>query len=147
LRGLLWLGCVSCAVLMARGQEVEPPDAEPPGAEEPAAAPQKTEPSPLVGEPQSPEELLESTLLMVDVAGPDLARFYLDKLTAEPLDDDTLLALHDKFGAAAFLRLAGVPDLQPRGRNLLDRMNVVLARHAADPERVARLLDELQGDP
>jgi hypothetical protein len=147
LRGLLWLGCVSCAVLMARGQEAEPGDAQPPEAEEPAAAPEKTERSPLVGEPKSPEELLESTLLMIDLARLDLAKFYLDKLTAEPLDDDTLLALHDKFGAAEFLRLAGVPELQPRGRNLLDRMNVVLARHAADPERLARLLDELRGDP
>lgn len=144
LRGLLWLGCVSCAVLMARGQEAEPPDAEAPEAE---AMPEKTERSPLVGEPKSPEELLEATLLMIDLARLDLAKFYLDRLTAEPLDDDTLLALRDKFGAAAFLRLAAVPELKTQGQSLLDRSNAVVAKHAADPERLARMLQDLAGDP
>src|SRR5262249_12948502 len=112
-----------------------------------SAAPEKTEAAPLVGEPKSPEDLLESTLLMIDLARLDLAKFYLDKLTAASLDDATLLALHDKFGAQAFLKLASVPELAAQGQRLLDRVNAVMSKHATDPERVTRLLDELQGDP
>lgn len=148
LRGLLLLGCVSCAVLLAHGQEAEPGAPEPPPAEEPepSTPPADLKSSPLVGEPKSPDELLEATLLMIDLARLDLAKFYLTQLLRQPLDDDALLALRDKFGAGAFLKLSSVPDLKIQGQKLLDLSNAAAAKHAADPERIGRLLDALQGD-
>src|SRR5262245_29134288 len=91
------LAATSCIVLaiacpcLVFGQPTPRPPQPTDTAEGDAAAP-RGEPSPLVGDPKTPEALLEATLLMVDIARPDLAKLYFDRLLEQELDDETLLA-------------------------------------------------------
>src|SRR5437868_14549410 len=88
LPGLLSLGCLCWLASIGQAQD----DAQPPppdtAAPDAAAAetfvPSDAKRPPLVGEPKTPDELFEATLLMVDVARVDLAKLYLDKLMDEP---------------------------------------------------------------
>src|SRR5437868_16702 len=107
LPGLLLLGTLCCFPTRGRAQEAV---AEPKGAAADASAVLKS--SPLAADPKTPDELFEATFLMVDIARVDLAKLYLDKLMEEPLDDDVLMALREKYGAAPFLKLTNVPELK-----------------------------------
>src|SRR5262245_61657150 len=146
LTGLFLAGCFSCAPRLATAQEAENGEPEAPAAE-PAALPTDPKSSPLAGEPKSPAELFEATLLMVDIARIDLAKLYLDKLMEEPLDEDLLLSLRDKHGAAAFLKLTNIPELKTAAVKLMDLSNAAAVKQAGDPARIARLIDQLEGDP
>jgi HEAT repeat protein len=148
----LWLaGSMACAPEIVRGQEAEPGEGEPPAAEVPAdqPAPLPVDPkrSPLAFEPKSPDELFDATVMMVDVARFDLAKLYLGRLMEETLDDDTLMALRDKYGAAAFVKLTNIPELSAPAIKLLDLSNAAAIKQANDPVRIARLIDQLEGDP
>src|SRR5262245_23555530 len=103
--GLALLGCIGLAgySLAQEGDTRSAPQPYDSAPRDSARAP-----SPLVADPKTPEELLEATLMMVDIARPDLAKLYLDKLISQNPDDDTILALRDQFGAAALLRLTNV---------------------------------------
>lgn len=135
---------------VARAQEEG--DAEP-SDDAPAAAPTETdnslppEDSPLVGEPRNPGELMEAALLMIEIARPRLARTYLDRLLAQGPDAETLLALRDRFGAAAFLRLSNFKELRPTATRLLDLVNTAVSERARDPERIKTLIQQLDGTP
>lgn len=142
--GLALLACLATNPGAASAQVGAPPPE--PGESGATAAPadgKGAEGSPLIGEPKSPEELFEATLLMVGVARTDLAQLYLNKLVSQDLDDDTVLALRDKFGPAPFLRLTNVKELQTAARKLLDRTNAVVARRANDPQYAVELLHRL----
>jgi hypothetical protein len=143
LAGLLLAGWLSCAPPPVAAQEAESDD----GAAAPAASPPVPNRSPLAAEPKSPDELLDATLLMVDVARLDLAKLYLDKLMEEPLDDDALNALRDKYGAAAFLKLTNIPELKANAVKLLEMSNAAAIKQARDPARIARLIEQLEGEP
>ncbi len=146
LERLLLAGCLLGVPAIAPAQD----DAAP-AAEEPAepAAPLPVDPSrtPLAADPKSPEELFEATLMMVDIARFDLAEIYLTKLLSESLDDELLLALREKYGVAAFLKLASVKRLNPGAEKLLDLSNAAAIKQANDPVRIARLIRDLGGDP
>lgn len=149
--GLVLLACLTCLPFAARAQDEDADAPEAPAKE--AAAPDAAETpvdpkrSPLVGDPKTPDELMDATLLMVEIARLDLAKLYLDNLLAQTLDDDVLVALRDKYGAAAFLQLANVAELKKPAAKLLDLSNAAVIKHAADPARVARLINDLEGDP
>jgi hypothetical protein len=119
------------------------PDA---GAEPPPPALDPTN-SPLAVDPKSADELFDATLMMVDIARIDFAKLYLNKLMEQPLDDATLMALRDKYGAAAFLKLVNVPELSGPATKLLDMSNAAAIKQASDPARVARLISDLEGEP
>src|SRR6516164_8500380 len=114
----------------AFAQEAEPAEsaAAPAEAAEKAAAPADPKRSPLAAEPKSADERFEATLLMADVARFDLAALYLDKLLEESPDDDVLMALRDKYGASAFLKLANVGVLKAQALKLLDLSNAAANR-------------------
>lgn len=101
--------------------------------------------SPLLQEPKSPGELLEAVILLVDFARPKLAKVYLDELKASDLDDAALLKLRDKHGAALFLKLARIKQLQPTSTELLMKINAAFRKSGADPKRVDNLIDKLEG--
>ena len=149
LPGLLMLGCLCSFPSIGRAQDeaesAEPAAAE--AAESPAAMPVDPKRSPLAADPKTSDELFEATVLMVDVARVDLAKLYLNKLMEEPLDDETLLALRDKYGAAPFLKLTNVPELKAAAVKLLDMSNVAAAKQANDPVRIAKLIADLEGEP
>src|SRR5262245_7587409 len=116
-----------------------PPDAEPPPSVDP-----KT--SPLAKEPKTPEELFDATVIMSDLGRLDLAKLYLDKLMEGPLDDDVLLSLREKYGAAEFVKLTNIKSLKASADKLLDLSNAAAIKQAGDPARIARLIDQLEGD-
>jgi CheY-like chemotaxis protein len=142
--GLALLAGICCPSLEARAQVGAPPPE--PAVDEDDSDQPLVAASPLAGEPKTAEDLFEATVLMVDIARVDLAAVYFDKLLSLDLDDDALVALRDRFGAAPFLRLTRVKELQTAAEKLLDRSNGALARHAVDPQRLVRLLQLLQGD-
>lgn len=103
--------------------------------------------SPLPIQPQTAPELFEAAVLMVDLARPKLAAAYFGKFLELKPDDATLLNLRDQYGPAEFLKLANTKELQPGSKQLLDKVNELMKSRAADPERIARLVDDLQGNP
>ncbi len=148
LPGLLLLGCLCMSPSIGRAQgDAEPAAAAAESAPAQAALPVDPSRSPLVADPKTIDELFEATLLMVDIARVDLAKLYLNKLMEETLDDDVLLALRDKYGAAPFLKLTNVPELKAAAVKLLDKSNVAAIKQANDPVRIAKLIQELEGDP
>lgn len=137
---VLCLWCTHAAVAQENpapsGQAAESPDSA-------QSLKSKAPASPLVGEPGTPEELFEAALLMVNIARPELARNYLDKLLEADLTDELLLSLREKHGSGAFLRLTGVKQLHPAADNLLQRANAAFARAAVSPERIGALINQL----
>ncbi|MGQ0632981.1 MAG: HEAT repeat domain-containing protein [Planctomycetaceae bacterium] len=146
-RRLLASSCVVLALACPCVVSAQPTPAPPPAgltvADDDAA---RNDPSPLVGDPKTPEALLEATLLMVDIARPDLAKLYFDRLVEQDPDDATLLELRDRFGAGALLRLAAVKELAGGAAKLIDRSNAASVKRAGDLERIVSLLEKLDGD-
>jgi DNA-binding response OmpR family regulator len=103
--------------------------------------------SPLLQEPRTPEQLLDSAVLMVKLARPKLASRYLEKLMELEAGDDALLRLRDLHGPAIFLKLANNPDLHPVSVQLLERLDKLLRERDADPSRLDALIDDLFASP
>ncbi len=143
--GLMLVGWMCCAPAILLAQEADAPAAEAPP--EPADRPFDPKSSPLAAEPKSADELFEATLLMVDISRLDLAKLYFTKLMEEPLTDDVLMALREKYGSAAFLKMTNVPELKVPAAKLLDQANAAAIKQAGDAKRIARLIDDLEGDP
>lgn len=115
------------------------------------AQPQENKPliqqSPLLKEPKTPEEMFSATLLMLDLARMDLAAKYLEQFDATNPDDAMLLKLRDAHGTADFLRLAQTKELQPRGSELLERLNAAARKQVEDPAFVGTLVQRLTQGP
>jgi hypothetical protein len=137
----VFMACLAGTPLCAVAQD-DPPEPDPSVADAsvPTIDPARTL---LVGDPGTVAELFEATNLMVDVARLDLAQLYLAKLMQQTLDDDTLLALRLKNGAAPFLKLARIPQLDPHGAKLLDLTNQALLRQASNAEHINLLVGQL----
>ena len=114
-------------------------------SEEAKESPQ--EESPLLEEPKTPEEFFETTLLMIDLARPKLARGYLEKLMESKPDDALLLKLRSKHGPGVFLTLANVGELRPVSSQLLNQINLAFRRHGADPKEIDKLIASLSASP
>ncbi len=138
LRLAAWAAVI--ASLMGCGEWACAQDAPAAGAE--ASEPYR-EPSPLLREPKTPDELFSSARLMVDLARLDLADRYLAQLLKDDLSDETLIALRDKHGTADFVRLTRVKELKANADTLLVRLNEASRRQAASAEYVGRLAEQL----
>ncbi len=114
-------------------------DAPPPAAK--ALPP--LEDNPLLSEPRTPQTLMDTVVLMTDLARPGLAKMYLEKLLEAKPDDATLLKLRDKHGPAMFLRLSNDKRLQPESITLLEQVNAAFRKGATDPVRVDKLIADL----
>ncbi len=114
---------------------------------QPAAPMPMQEESPLLIEPESPEEAIEAAVLMQRLARPGLAKRYITQfLNANP-DEATLLKIRDKYGPAIFLKMATDRDLQPESKTLYDKITEAFRKRAASPERIAKLIQDLSGGP
>src|SRR5258707_11028883 len=121
LAGWAWLA--PAGAFAQKAESGKPDAAAEAAAAEKSAPPADPKRSPLAAEPKSADELFEATLLMVDIARFDLAALYLNKLMEESLDDEMLMALRDKYGTAAFLKLANVEELKAPAVRLLEMSN------------------------
>ena len=133
----LFLCAFSTAVFMA-GESVNA---------QPSAKKPVIERSPLLKEPTTPEEMFAAALLTFDLARPDLAAQYLEQFDATSPDDSMLIKLRDKHGTAEFLKLAASPELQPRSKELLERLNNAARKQAENPTYVDALIQRLTAGP
>ena len=99
--------------------------------------------SPLVVEPETPEEIFDAAIFMVDLARPEVAKLYLQKFVDGNPPDELLLALREKHGPSIFLKLSNIEELQPLSLELLKRHNAAFAKFARDPARLDALLKDL----
>lgn len=114
---------------------------------QPAAEPPMPEESPLLVEPEGPEEAFEAADLMQRIGRPNLAKRYIQQLLSANPDEATLLKLRDKHGPAIFLRMAHDPDLRPESRTLLDKVNAAFNKRGADPQRIDGMINDLTAGP
>ncbi|HET6424161.1 MAG TPA: HEAT repeat domain-containing protein [Planctomycetaceae bacterium] len=121
---------------MVGAQGVAPPQPLPP-------APQ---PSPLLIEPTTPEELFSSVLLLVELGRFDLAGKYLTQFAEGEPTDELLIKLRDEHGTGSFLRLSRIPELQPAGKAVLDRLNRASRGQVDDPAFVEGMIARLTGN-
>ncbi|MFK7817273.1 MAG: hypothetical protein AB8G99_01025 [Planctomycetaceae bacterium] len=102
--------------------------------------------SPFLVEPQTTVDIFDAARISVQLARPALAKQYIDKLL-ETATDDQLLEIREKFGVAELLRFAGILELQPSSRTLLQRSNAAFRKQAEDPERLRTIIQGLKGSP
>lgn len=115
-------------------------------AQEPTTKP-FIQPSPLLREPKTPEEMFAATLAMVDLVRMDLAALYLEQFEAAQPDDELLLKLRDKYGMGDFIKLSHIKELQPRATELLERMVQVARSQSEDPVYITGLIQRLINEP
>ncbi|GAB6167240.1 hypothetical protein JCM19992_32400 [Thermostilla marina] len=117
-------------------EEVELPP--PPEPEDPAVA------ALLATNPSTPLEKLRAAIVLVDLGAVDKAKTFVDDLLGADLDDATLVSLADQIGASKLYALAADRDLAPSGRELSLAIFAAVERRNRDPQRIARLIDELK---
>ncbi len=103
--------------------------------------------SPLAVEPTTNQDRFETAILMSNLGRNDLAKSYLQQLVDGKLSDDVLLNLRDEFGTVELVRLARTPELLPQAQQLLDQVAAASRRNAMKPERIDKVLKDLEGSP
>ncbi|MCA9079351.1 MAG: hypothetical protein KDA58_02280 [Planctomycetaceae bacterium] len=101
--------------------------------------------SPLVNEPTTPEEQFDAALMMLRLAKPELARYYLRQVLDGNPDDDLMLKLREQHDTATFLELTRVKEIEPEARKLLSRLEVAVRNHVTHPGYFDTLLKKLNG--
>jgi len=109
----------------------------------PSAMAQAPGPELFAKEPKTPSELWEAADYLIRTGQAKKAVPYLDKFQKSRSDDATLVALRDRYGSGAFLRLDNDPATRPFLRPLVDALAAAARRHATRPDRIARSIDEL----
>jgi HEAT repeat protein len=145
--GAVLLGCALTQPLRAQSDSPFDAPAEAPPALSPAELQELNSQSPLSKIPQTPRQLFEAAVAMVDIGRNDLARKYLLQVNPAALSEDELAEIRQSIGSPNLIRLEGLPELEALVRPVVDRSNGVLARRAAQPQRVRSLLADLGKSP
>jgi CheY-like chemotaxis protein len=90
-----------------------------------------------------PKHYLSAILSLVDLGRPELAAPILRELVALNLDDQQKASLVNKFGSRRFLQLARVTALAPSAQQFAEACMNAAATQARDPQRLAKLIDDL----
>ena len=80
----------------------------------------------------------------------NLAAQYLKGFIAKNPSDEELLAIQEKEGSSAFLRLITIPALEKDAKPLVERVGQVVRKHLTDPNRLQKIIKDLStyaGDP
>ncbi len=93
--------------------------------------------------PSTPEELLRAVSLLIPLERMDLAQDYLQRLADLNLDDEAKAQLHAQFGSGLLIRLARQKELAPLGSEFALSVLGAARRQATDPQRLARLVEQL----
>jgi CheY-like chemotaxis protein len=96
--------------------------------------------------PQTPDELLRVTLILIDRQHAWAAKPLLERLNQMNLDHAVLAGMVRRYGSGAFLRLSLVDDLQPDGGALADRALEAARTYYRDPQRLQQWIEQLK-DP
>jgi HEAT repeat protein len=122
-------------------------DSTPEATPEPATATGLTADDLLLSKPETPEQLMQAVVQLTDLGQAASAKGYLDQLLKADPDDELILKLRDKYGPAAFLRMANNKALQPESITLLKKMEAAFRAYATDPARINALINDLSGTP
>jgi hypothetical protein len=130
------------------GADTAPPTKAAPAAEAPPDPSKYSLPVRAIVEsdPQSPQQLIRASSVLVDLGEPALAKPYIARLKAAALDDAAMSDLVRRLGSGPFLKIAGAAELAPDGREFADRAIAAVSRAARDPARLQELVNQL-GDP
>lgn len=145
-RAVRWLFAVCLCTALA---SLVPLYAQPEPAAEggPAALPAAVEPSPLLKEPETPEEMFDAAVLLIELARFDLAKLYLQQFADSNPTDELLQTLRDRHGSGEFLQMTNIPELKAVAQPLLDRLNEASRKQAEDAGYIDSLIARLAGTP
>jgi hypothetical protein len=107
------------------------------------AAAQAPGPELLAREPRTPLELWEAVDYLVRTGQAKKAVPYLEKLRKTPPDDETVIAIRNRYGAGSILRLADDAATRPFAQPLVELLVNAARKYATAPERIARLIGDL----
>lgn len=96
--------------------------------------------------PATPSECVKAAKILADLDRDDLAKTFLKKTLDANLDAGGLADLGEQVGSPVFLELSRRTGVQPEGRQLADAVGAALAARLHDPERITKLIEQLQ-DP
>ena len=96
--------------------------------------------------PDSPAKRIRASKILINLRRHDLAKEYIQQVINQQLSTPALSSLHDQFGPALFIGLAGDPDLQPSGAELSQLVLAAAHETARDPRRIERLITDLASD-
>lgn len=148
---ILFLATTTCLFVCAPTAPV----AAQPAVEQPAAAaPAADEPLPevkdpailalLATNPTTPEDLLNTSLLLIDLKYPQHAKKYFKQLLETAVDAEQLAALGRKAGIEKVSRLTGVKEFQPQAADFVRRVIAATNQANRDPARLAELIEKLK---
>ncbi|OYW23156.1 MAG: hypothetical protein B7Z55_03820, partial [Planctomycetales bacterium 12-60-4] len=145
-RAVRWLLAVCLCAAFA---SLVPLHAQPEPADDSSTStlPAAVEPSPLLKEPGTPEEMFDAAVLLIDLARFDLAKLYLQQFADSEPSDELLQTLRDRHGTAEFLRMTRIPELKSVAQPLLNRLNEASRKQAEDAGYVDSLIARLAGTP
>ena len=101
--------------------------------------------SPLASQPETAEEYFEAAMKTVQLARPDIAAGYIQKLLDLNPTDEELIGLRTEYGSGTLLELARLTELEPVVLQLIDRMNAAVAKTTGGAGYVDGLLPQLMG--
>src|SRR4051812_9004919 len=93
-------------------------------------------PEVFVNTPTTPAELWDAADYLVRTGQAAKAVPYLNKFVASQPDDDTLLAIRDRYGVGSVLRLDDYPETRPIAKAVVDMLAAAQLRNATRPERI-----------
>ena len=93
--------------------------------------------------PTTPLELWDAADYLVRTGQPGQAVPYLNQFLKSRPDDDTLLALRDRYGVGSILRLDNFPETRPIALAIVNRLADAARRNATRPERIERFVATL----
>lgn len=145
--GAVLLGCAMTLPVGAQSDSPFDAPAETAPTLSPAERQELNSQSPLAKVPETPRQLFEAAVAMVDIGRTDLAQKYLMQVNSAALSEDELVEIRQVIGSPNLLRLESLPELEALVRPVVDRSNEALAQRAAEPRRVRSLLSDLGKSP
>ncbi len=98
-------------------------------------------------EPKTPMELWSAIDYLTRTGQAEKAVPYLDKFRKSPADDESLIAIRDKFGVGSVLRLADNPATAKFAEPIADKLTAAARRYTTQPDRLRRFVAALTGTP
>src|SRR5947209_6428258 len=81
----------------------------------------------------------------IEIGQYKVAAGYLKGFIAKNPTDEELLAIQEKEGSSAFLRLLTIPELRTEAKPLVERVNELVRKHLSDRKRLDALIKTLDG--
>jgi HEAT repeat protein len=98
-------------------------------------------------DPKTPGDLWSAIDYLTRTGQSKKAVPYLEKFLKSSADDESLMAIRDKFGAGSILRLADHPETAKYAEPIVSKLTAAAERYATQSARLARAMAGLSGSP